>query len=247
VRAVNLIPADQRGGTRGPVRSQGAAYVVLGLLGALAVLTLLYGIASHQVSGYRAQAASLSAQAQRSEAEAAQLAPYTSFIALREQREQTVLGLVDSRFDWAHALHELGRVLPRDASITTLSGNIGAPVSAGSSGARSAGATTSGTSATPPGSVPTFALNGCAANQTQVALTLDRLRLIDGVSDVTLQRSTKTPKTAGSGGASSGGCAAGAAAFSAQVTFAPIPAPSAVSSAVASGSGPATTSTAGAR
>ncbi len=47
------------------------------------------------------------------------------------------------------------------------------------------------TSATPPGSVPTFTLSGCATSQSEVAQTLDRLRLIDGVSEVTLQSSTK--------------------------------------------------------
>ena len=47
------------------------------------------------------------------------------------------------------------------------------------------------TSATPPGSVPTFTLTGCATSQTAVAQTLERLRLIDGVSEVTLQSSTK--------------------------------------------------------
>ena len=46
-------------------------------------------------------------------------------------------------------------------------------------------------SATPPGSVPTFTLGGCATSQSEVALTLQRLRLIDGVSKSTLQSSTK--------------------------------------------------------
>ena len=43
----------------------------------------------------------------------------------------------------------------------------------------------------PAGSVPTFTLAGCATSQTEVAQTLDRLRLIDGVSEVTLQSSTQ--------------------------------------------------------
>ena len=50
----------------------------------------------------------------------------------------------------------------------------------------SSGSTASGqrrvTSATPPGSVPTFTLSGCATSQTEVAQTLNRLRLMDGVS-----------------------------------------------------------------
>ena len=55
----------------------------------------------------------------------AQLAPYTSFIALRQQRMQAVEQLVDSRFDWAHAFHEFGRVLPLEVSITSLHGTVG--------------------------------------------------------------------------------------------------------------------------
>ncbi len=131
-------------------------------------------------------------------------------MALREQRVQAVSQLVDSRFDWAHAFHELGRVLPRDVSLASLSGTIGSTTGAAggagkSSSATSAAASTSATvaSATPPGSVPTFTLSGCATSQTEVALTLDRLRLIDGVSEVTLQSSTKT--TGGGSGGSGGG------------------------------------------
>ena len=33
--------------------------------------------------------------------------------------------LVNSRFDWAGAFHELGRVLPSNVSLTSLSGTVG--------------------------------------------------------------------------------------------------------------------------
>jgi hypothetical protein len=244
MRAVNLLPPEQRSGFAGGAgRSQGGAYLVLGALAGLAILAVLYGIASHQISSRRAQAASLSAQAARAKAAAAQLAPYTSFQALREQRMQAVAQLVDSRFDWAHAFHELGRVLPKDASISTLTGTVGAagkPGSGGSaassspsgpsgssSGASPAGAggasasSSSASSATPPGSVPAFLLAGCATSQSEVALTLQRLRLIDGVSEVTLQSSTKSA-TGGSGGEAA--CPAHDPAFSVQITFAALPA-----------------------
>jgi hypothetical protein len=260
VRAVNLIPSDQRrGSVRGPGRSQGGAYAVLAVLGGLAILALLYGIARHQVSSRRAQAASLSAQAQRAQVAATQLAPYTTFVALREQRKDAVLQLVDSRFDWAHAFHELGRVLPRDASISSLDGTVGStrasaatptsaaspasaatPATAGSPAAGGASATagsTAVTSATPPGSVPTFNLSGCATSQSEVALTLERLRLIDGVSEVTLASSTKPTTAAGTGaGAGAGGtvgCGKGDAAFTVQVSFDPLPTSSATSSSLA--------------
>ncbi|HWG07590.1 MAG TPA: hypothetical protein VN672_01140 [Solirubrobacteraceae bacterium] len=258
MRAVNLIPSDSRAGTT-PVagRSGGAAYAVLAVLGGLALLALLYGMAHRQVSDRRAEVASVTARAQRAQAEAGQLAPYTSFIALREERMHAVSDLVDARFDWAHAFHELGRVLPSGASLTALEGNVGGgEASASASGAPAAGAATPAassstpaatgtatsaggaaaaptvTSATPPGSVPTFTVSGCATSQKQVALTLTRLRLIDGVSEVTLQSSTASSGASPAGGAGgSGNCGAGDPAFTIQVTFAPLPSSAAIGSA----------------
>jgi hypothetical protein len=246
MRAFNLIPADERSGASiGAGKSGGSAFVVLGLLGVLAIFALLYGQASRQISSQTAKIATLNTQAQAAQAQAARLAPYVSFKTLHEQRVQAVDQLVDSRFDWAHAFHELGRVLPLEVALTSLSGTIGSGSGSTSAGADTAagasskaaaatGATTpaagsssaatasstSVASATPPGSVPTFTLSGCATSQAVVALTLERLRLIDGVSDVTLQSSTKA---AGSG--SSGVCRGPV--FAMQITFDPLPSASA--------------------
>jgi Tfp pilus assembly protein PilN len=236
MRAFNLIPADERGSTGGTGKSAGGAFVVLGLLGVLAIFALLYGEARHQISSQRSEVATLTAQAQAAQTQAARLTPYTSFMALHEQRVQAVSQLVDSRFDWAHAFHEFGRVLPKDASLASISGAIGAATGAATTAsatpAPSAAGATAATgpavsSATPPGSVPTFTLSGCATSQAEVALTIDHLRLIDGVNDVTLQSSTKG--TGGAGGA--GGCASSDPVFAMQVAFEPLPSVSATSSA----------------
>ena len=272
MRAVNLIPSEQRGGPgSGTGRSDGGAYAVLVALGGLAILALLYGIAHHRISSRQAQVSSLTAKAQQAQTTAAQLAPYTSFMALREQRMQAVSQLVDSRFDWAHAFHELGRVLPAGVSVTSLDGTIAAvaaktatpaasaaaaspasTASSGSSGSGSSGSGSSGsgssgsgsggsgsagapsgasstavTSATPAGSLPTFTLTGCSTSQATVALTLNRLRLMDGVSEVTLQSSTKSSATGGSGG---GGCPTGYPVFTVQISFNPLPPASAARS-----------------
>lgn len=227
MRAVNLIPAEQRSGASvGVGRSEGGAYAVLALAAGVAVLALLYGSADRQISSRRAQAATIAAKAEQAQTQAQRLAPYTSFIALREQRTQAVNTLVDSRFDWAHVFHEFGRVLPFETSISSLSGTVG---SASSTGAvASSPSSSSATSATPPGSVPTFTLSGCATSQSAVALTLERLRLIDGVSEVTLQSSTSS--SAGGGGAG-GGCPAHDPSFTALVAFDPLPSAAAVASA----------------
>jgi hypothetical protein len=247
MRAVNLIPSDDRRGAGGLAgigsgRSQGGAFGVLALLAGLAVLALIYGLARHQVSSRRTQLATVAASAQRVQESTTALSSYTSFESLREQRIKAVDELVDSRFDWAHAVHELGRVMPSGTSVSTLTGAIGSATTA--AGAPAAAATTTSTtasatpsapgssaagassvsSATPPGSVPTVTLAGCATSQAKVALTLERLRLIDGVSKVALQSSAKPTVGAGSAAGSSG-CADGAA-FSVQLTFQALPAAS---------------------
>jgi Tfp pilus assembly protein PilN len=244
MRAFNLMPPEERGRVgSGAGKSAGGAFVVLGLLGVLAIFALLYGTARHKISSQRGQVATLSAEAQRAQAQAARLAPYTSFIALREQRVQAVSQLVDSRFDWAHAFHELGRVLPKDASLSSLSGTIGSSSTAASAPAPAA-ASASVASATPPGSVPTFTLSGCATTQAEVALTLDRLRLIDGVSEVTLQSSTKgTAGSGGGGGGGSAGCVGSDAAFAMQISFEPLPSASVTSSASTTPTASASTAT----
>ncbi|HYM54845.1 MAG TPA: hypothetical protein VES97_05745 [Solirubrobacteraceae bacterium] len=250
MRAVNLIPADQRGGSApGAGRSEGAAYAVLVLVAGLAVLALLYGRANHQISSSRALAATLTAQAQSEQAATSQLAPYTSFIALRQQRQEAVAELIDTRFDWAHALHELGRVLPRNTSISSLTGTVGSASTAAATSPKGSGAAATATvaSATPPGAVPIFTLAGCATSQPAVALMLERLRLIDGVSEVTLQSSTKATSSGGGGAAGSGGCTGSDPAFSVQISFDPLPMPASIASAsrssttaVASSTAPAT-------
>jgi Tfp pilus assembly protein PilN len=259
MRAVNLIPAEQRGGAPvGAGQSEGAAYGLLGLLAGLAVLALLYGIAHHQIAARKAQAASVTAQAQQAQSAAQSLAPYTSFIAMREARQQAVATLINSRFDWAHVFHEFGRVLPAGISISSLEGTVGlgtptapaAAPAAPAAPAAAAGAPSAVASATPPGSLPTFTLSGCATSQREVALMLARLRLMDGVSNVTLQSSTKGASS-GSGGAS-GGCPENAPVFTAQIAFDPLPASAAkiastatVAQTTASGTGATAPSTSG--
>ena len=224
MRAVNLIPLEQRGGA-GPAAgaSQGGAYAVPVVVAGLVLLTLFYGTARHEISKRTAQVASLTASAQQAEANASQLTPYANFLKVREERQLAVSTLAESRFDWAYAFQELARVLPSDASILSLTGTVGSPTAtATASSSSAASAKSSVTSATPPGSVPTFVLTGCATSQAEVAQTLDRLRLIDGVSQVSLQSSTR-PTSGSSGG--NAGCPGTDPTFSLTVLFEPLPTP----------------------
>jgi hypothetical protein len=266
MRAVNLIPTEQRKGGAVGKRSQGAAFAVLGLLVGAAILTFMYGMADHQVESRKSEAAALSARAATVQAQASQLTPYTSFMQMREQRLQTIAQLINSRFDWSSAMGELSRVLPKGVSLSSLEATVASsatgstsssastspsssPSSSASSSSSSASSTpgtgsstatpangtavaaaataSSATSATPAGATPTFTLAGCAVSQTVVAQMLVRLRLVSGVSGVTLASSTKS--SSGGGASGGGACPSEAPVFSVSVTFDPLPTPPATS------------------
>jgi Tfp pilus assembly protein PilN len=221
MRAVNLIPSDQRSGGTVGGRSGGAVFLVLGLLGGLIVLAFLYGSSHRALQSRRAEAATLSARAAQVQAQAAQLAPYASFMSLREQRLNSITQLIGGRFDWSNVMGELSRVLPREVSLSTMTGTIGGSEE-GSAKASSASSSSAVSSATPPGAAPSVTLAGCAGSQSVVAQMLVRLRLISGVSSVALQSSTKPGSGGGSGGGT-GPCAADNPVFSVVVSFEPLP------------------------
>jgi Tfp pilus assembly protein PilN len=228
MRAVNLIPGEQRQGAGSITgRSGGGALIVLGLIAGLAALVLMYGSAHHQISSQNGQVASLTALANAIQARTGRLTPYTSFVSMANQRRQTVAQLVQARFDWSHALHELGRVLPAGTALGSLHGAVGAAgQTPSSSTAATAAVGATPASSTPPGSTPVFTITGCATSQSVVAQTLQRLRLMDGASEVQLQSSSKSgsASTSSSSSSSGGGCPSSDASFSVQVLFAGLPA-----------------------
>lgn len=224
MRAVNLIPVDQRSGAAvGLGRSQGGAYALLAVIGVLALFGVLYGKASHDISSRRTQIAGLTAQASQASSDAVSLAAYETLNATRERRLKAVEELTDSRFDWARAMHEFGSVLPAHVTVTALSGTIAGSAAPAAPAAGSTSTASSVTSATPPGSVPSFSLTGCTRNQEEVAQTLERLRVIQGAKEVTLTSSTAASAASGSAAAGEG---CHGTVFTASVVFAPLPAAS---------------------
>lgn len=251
MKAVNLIPGEQRQGAGGlsdlTGRSGGGALIVLGVVVGLAVMIVMYGSAHHSISSQNGEVAQIKAETSAVEARAGRLTPYTNFVSMADQRTETVAQLVQARFDWSHALRELGRVLPSGTSLNALHGTVGASATGSSSSSSSAAASSTPASSTPPGSTPLFTLTGCATSQSVVAQTLQRLRLMDGSSEVQLQSSTKAETggvSGGSGGsAAAGTCSGSNASFTTQVTFVGLPAapatgvPSATGAAAASAHG----------
>jgi Tfp pilus assembly protein PilN len=191
MRAVNLIPADQQRGAGGAAgKSGGGVYVLLGALALLVVMAGVWTTINKSVKDKKAQLADVTQQAAAAEAKATSLASYTKFAAIRAKRVDTVKQLAASRFDWAHSLREVARVLPANAWITSMTATTSPSVSVtgGATGALRAAI-----------SAPAIVLQGCTTSQASVSKVLARLRLADGVQRVSLEDSTKGG-TAGGGG-----------------------------------------------
>lgn len=180
MKAVNLIPAESAsaGGGRSPV----PVYALLGVLGLLVAMSAAYTLAGRSVDSKRAELASVSTQAESTEAKAAGLKKYSEFSKLRQSRVETVKKLVDSRFDWAEAFHEVARTMPPGSWVTSLRATV--DPSAG----------VDGTADQLRGAIPAPAIEmaGCADGQDGVARTVASLRGISGVQRVTLSGSQKT-------------------------------------------------------
>jgi Tfp pilus assembly protein PilN len=218
VRAVNLIPSDSRQRFAAPSRSGGLAYVVLGLLAAAVVLSTVYVLSANTISDRQAKIGRLQRQASVERALAARLAPYTEFAQLAQSRTSTVHEIAASRFDWHTALAQLAQVVPANTSLQSLVGTV-AP-GAGS------GATGGGQSDLRPDiTTPALELAGCTRTQDDVAQLISRLRLMSGVTRVSLESSTKSGsgQAGTSAGGSGGGCPANSPSFNLVVWYKALP------------------------
>ena len=199
MRAVNLIPSDQQRGAGGAAgKSGGGAYILLGALALIVVLAASYVVAGKSVTDKKANLADITQQATAAEAKSASLTSYTKFASIRAKRVDTVSQLAASRFDWAHALREVSRVLPENAWLTTLTATTSPSVSVGGGGTLRAAL-----------SVPAIQLQGCTTSQASVAKLIARLRLVDGVQRVSLEDSTKGQESTGSVASDTGTSVAG--------------------------------------
>lgn len=184
MRAINLIPADDVRGPRrsGAGRSGGGAYVLLAVLALLVLGAGAYALAGKSVSDKKAELARVNRDADAAQARANSFTDYTRFASLRQRREDTVRQLAESRFDWSHALHEVARVLPKNAWLTQITGSTTPGAAGGGDPLRSALA------------VPALEVQGCTTSQSSVARVMARLRAIDGVDRVSLSNADKGAK-----------------------------------------------------
>jgi Tfp pilus assembly protein PilN len=194
MKAVNLIPAEERRGV-GSAGSGLAAYIVLAALALAVVVGAAYTLTNRSVSDRRQELAEVQARAKASADQARALQAYTSFTALRQKRSETVRSLAASRFDWSHALHEVARTIPSNAWLTGLRATVTPNASVDS------GVTDPLRASVP---APAIEIVGCTTSQKNVAGVIASLRRVDGVDRVSLSSSEKLDVSAGTGAKSDG-------------------------------------------
>ena len=219
MRAVNLIPQEVRKAGPG-IQSGGLGpgFAVLGLLAVALLLMTIYVLTSNTISDRKVQLTALQGQVAQEQAATGQFSSYATYAQLAQARVATVTQIAQSRFDWHAALADLSRVVPTNASLTS----VVATTSPGSNPSGGGGNTSSlrGDIA-----APAFQISGCTASHDDVARLMSRLRLINGVQRVTLSDSVKQGGAAASSPGSSSGsaaCATGQTGFDLVVFFAPI-------------------------
>lgn len=232
MNAVNLLPEKHR--PRKPTGGKGGSgYVLLGVLGAVLLGLVGYVFTLNSINESKSKTAEARVEAARLNDEANSLGPYGDFAKIKAERVASVKDIASQRFDYERLVLELAHVLPSDVWLTSAAAD-GSGDGAAAGGAAGAAAPAPSVPATAGAGGPTLTLQGCARDQSQVAVTLVRLRELQGASDVTLQHSTRgdsgssgsaTP-AASQGGSGDVSCGTTGGkpnyAFEAAVTFAPL-------------------------
>jgi Tfp pilus assembly protein PilN len=213
VKAVNLIPRDARRGGASSL-AVGPAHLVIGLLVIAVAFVTLYVLTNNTIAQRKSQLAAVHQQISRVQTEVTRLKSYEQFEKLAQERAATVRQLAATRFDWYGALSDLSKVVPGDTSLQSLVATVSP--SSGSAGGAGGGNVRGDINA------PAFELKGCTGTQDEVAQLMSRLRLINGVTRVTLEDSTAAAQASNSN-SGPGVCPASGPSFDMVVFFEPMP------------------------
>jgi Tfp pilus assembly protein PilN len=194
MQAVNLLPAYARPGHRwasaGKDLVPARVLTSGGVVAAVAAIAVggLYFHERSVVSNRHAELADTQSRLAAAEATAAPLRAAATESSSRLAVVRTVSG---SRVAWETVLHDLARVMPDGAYLTSMQVQNAIPAPAAP-----VVPTTGSTSETPAAPVAstggTFTITGSTSSHVRVALVLDRLGLLPWLSSVTLSSSIRT-------------------------------------------------------
>lgn len=187
MRAINLLPPDQRAGRKVAVsRSK-----MLMVAGAVLVVGLGYYTwnVKQQVSQVRTDAAAAEAERSDIQAQIATLNASAKSATDLQRYQGIVSGIASARTDWDRVIRDIALVIPRQAWLTTL--RVETPkTAAGTAGAAdAAAANTTGTALQVPTGVH---IEGYTYSHDQVAYVLARLSAVRGLGEPHLASSNPT-------------------------------------------------------
>jgi Tfp pilus assembly protein PilN len=196
MRAVNLIPPDERRGDSAPLRTGSMVYVLVAGLALLLLGIVVVALTGKQISDRKADKANLQQELSQVSARAQSLNAFVEFRQVQESRASTIASLAQSRFDWERVLHELALVLPSDVQLSSVTGSVSPDVQLSSSGS-SSGSGESNLRDSIDG--PALSIVGCAPSQDAVAGFVSSLEDIDGVTRVGVASSKRPEQSAMTG------------------------------------------------
>jgi Tfp pilus assembly protein PilN len=203
MKPVNLLPTKDRPRTPTGTK-QGSSYVIIGVLGAILVMTLIYVSTVNDINSRRGAVAKAKAETLQAQARADSLSSYGNFRQVKQERVSSVEQLANGRVDWERLARSLARVLPNGVWLLTANASAsGPPTAGGSTSSSSTPSSSSSSSGSAAGGGPQVELTGCAPTEPVVATTLVRLRELSGAQDVQLNDMSQ-PDTANLTGAPSG-------------------------------------------
>ncbi len=197
MRAVNLLPSDDRR-IAVPAGRLSVAHLVIGGLAAALIAVLAVVMTGNKISDRTSQVAKLENEERELAAKADALESFSAFRTMEEQRATTVSSLAKSRFDWERVMRELALVLPSDVWLVKLTGTVKPDVQIDEAASLSARGGVTG---------PALEIVGCTVSQDAVAGFVSALEDIDGVTRVGVQSSEKAEQavSGASTGAGTGG------------------------------------------
>lgn len=181
MRAINLVPADSRPGRVSAGKSGGAVYGVLALMVVMLLGLSVFAMSKRDEAKANQELATVEQSTEAYRQVASQYASFEAAAGQATQRINTVRSLAEARFDWAGAMRDLSRLVPKSTRVSALTASISPTINA-SGGASSAfrGQLTA----------PAISMTGCSLSQSTVATLITQLQAMRRVTNVTLEQSS---------------------------------------------------------
>jgi Tfp pilus assembly protein PilN len=203
MRAVNLLPAPRvengQDDVQGRAQTTKAIAIAAGLVLVLVAVVLGFSYAHGRSSVSDRQAKLDGLHAEVAQAQAAAAVPAAAASTMQAHLA-AITSAASGRIAWDALLEQLARVMPSgawleslqagdgtDASATTTSSSSSSSPSTSTTTASAPATAVAGTTSTTGAASTSFVVTGYALSQDIVALALDRLALMPGLSNVSLQ------------------------------------------------------------